>query len=202
MSYTGHVVVNGKLGEGKSALGMSLFGREEGGALWWDPSDDQAVPEDAVAADPRASLDALTRALRAGRHVVWHAGPLTERQRRVQVDVLATLCGRNKASLYLDEAHLVYGQGRPYPTVHDLVMRGRHLGCNVVLMDPSPQGIDKSIYRLATLYLFDLEMIGPWLAQYAIPDDAVARVRAAGRHYYVRIQGGQVDGPHKLQLAS
>lgn len=200
MSYSGHVVVNGKLGEGKSELGTHLLGQEQGGALWWDPSDDHPVPPWAVAADPGAALPALERALAGGRKVVFRAGALTDRRRTAQVQGLAKLCARTHASLYLDEAHLVYAQGRPDPVVQDLVLRGRHLGCNVVLMDPAPQQLDKSIYRVATLYLFDLAFSGPWLAGYGIPDSALAAVRLAGPHHYVRIAGGAVDGPHKLAL--
>lgn len=196
--WPGHAVICGNLGEGKSTLGMELWRRLKGGGIWWDPSDDQKVPEWAVSADPGCSPAALTRCLKAGRKIVWHAGALTDKRAQQQVSVLAQLCSHYGCALAIDEAHKVYAQGRPNETVKDLVYRGRHLRTPVILMDPSPADVDKSIFKVGVAYLFDCPFQDAWMRDKGIPTEAMQAVRAAGRHHYVRVSAGRVEGPFCL----
>lgn len=191
----------GPKGSGKSQLGLHLMRHHPGGVLWWDPNDDQAVPPWAVEAWPDSSGQALRRALRARQKIVLHAGPGEPKVLRRQVALLCRICAECRASLRLDECHLVLPQGSPEPAVLDFLRRSRHLGGDVGAMSTNPHHVDKSLmYVGGTLYAFESPGIEPWLRHYGHDPAAVlSRLAFGGEHAFVRLRGAAVDGPFRLR---
>ncbi|MHB2020326.1 MAG: hypothetical protein ACYCW6_25600, partial [Candidatus Xenobia bacterium] len=187
-------------GKGKSALGLYLMREHEGGVLWWDPNDDLRVPSWAIEAGPGDRPSALRGALAAGGKVIFHAGAGDEKRRRAQVSVLVDVVQDARASIRLDECHIVVPQGRPEAKVLDHAIRSRHLEGDVGCYSTNPQIIDKQFMHIgAALYVFDCGLVEPWLRQYGHDGDQImAAGRAAGEHAFVRVVGKTVEGPFAL----
>ena len=203
MAWVEDHAIFGRKGAGKSALGLYLMRQRQDGVLWWDPNDDLLVPPWAIEAGPHSSLVALRAALKAGAKVIFHAGEADDDLLRRQVAVLCQIVKEARASFRVDECHLVLGQGRGEPTCLDYARRSRHLAGDFGAYSTNPQHVDNSLmYVGAVLYLFDCPGVEPWLKHYGHDGPAIMeRVRAAGDHAFVRVDGRRVDGPYRLSAA-
>lgn len=200
MAWVEDHLIFGRKGAGKTVLGLHLMREHPGGVLWWDPNDDLAVPAWAVEAGPHDRASVLERALRGGAKVIFHAGPGSPEYLRAQVAALCGVVQRARASLRLDECHLVLGQGRPEPALLDYARRSRHLKGDLGGYSTNPQHVDNSLmYVGAVMYLFDCPGVEPWLRHYGHDGESImAAVRAAGPHAFVRVDGQDVQGPFQL----
>lgn len=185
-------------------LMLDHFDRQPGGRVLWDPVGDIPCASWAVEADSSSDRQAMEHALRAGWPVIFRAGDGTREQLSQQVTWLTRKCRKLGAGLFLSEAHLVMHQGRPNEDVLTAQRLARHDGVSVVMDSQDPQTMDKSAMRVGApwIYLFNVPMSESWFKEYGIPLEAVAAVRAAGKHHYVEIAPNkQISAPKKLDTA-